>query len=541
SIMATRALYPTTYDEESRIWSGISKSPFFDPDCSAGLVFFHAMKNWPNQTVLINHEDGRKVTNAEMRQLATRLALFLKKEKLTHNDVVGIIGVTSTYLAPLVAACFFNTTPFHSVAVDKEPSVIKGLYTLTKPKIMFCDGSDYERIKEVTKEWAPKFVTLTGRVGGVPSIEDLLKPTVEEHFYQPSGLAVNGDQTALILCSSGTSGPPKAVALSHKHVKKIAPFCNSSDIMLTNATLDWATGFIGMAISMMYGVQKVIFERPFDAEEFISMVKKYNATILVLPPWQTYELFNHPLATEEAFSKVRVIFITGGSISTKILQRGQSLMKQCLIVSSYGTTETGAITANIDHSHNNSVNNVGRVSPGMRIKIVDDKGNALPHNKVGEVLINIGSKWMGYVGNPADTEDTLQNGWINLGDLGYFDDDNNLILVDRKKDLLKYKSIHYWPSEIEQIIAELPEVFNVCIVGIDDPRYGDAAGALVVKTPGAAITEQQIIDHVAKRVVVDYKQLHSGVKFVDTLPMNANGKVMRVLAKQLFLSRLNHR
>ncbi|XP_034105214.1 uncharacterized protein LOC117568587 [Drosophila albomicans] len=537
--MATRALYPTSYDEESRIWSGMSKAPFYDPDCSVGAVFFNAMKNWPSQTVLINHNDGRKVTNAEMRQLATRLALYLKKEKLTHNDVVGIIGVTSTYLAPLITACFFNTTPFHSVALNKEASTIKALYTLTKPKIMFCDAADYEFIKEVTKEWTPKFVILTGRVEGVTSIEDLLKPTVEEHFYQPLPLAVNGDQTALILCSSGTSGPPKAVALSHKHVTRIAPFCNSSDVILTSATLAWATGFITIAISLIYGVQKVIFDGPFNAEEFISMIKQYNATILVLSPWQTYELFNHPLATEEAFAKLRVIFITGGWISTKILQYGQSLMKQCLIVSSYGTTETGAITANIDHSHNDTVNNVGRIFPGMRLKIIDDEGNALPHNKVGEVLIDIGSKWKGYVGLAADTEETLKDGWINLGDLGYINDDNNLILVDRKKDLLKYKSNHYWPTEIELIIAELPEVLNACVVGIDDPRYGDAAGALVIKKPGTAITEQHIIDHVANRLVVEYKQLHSGVKFVDTLPMNTNGKLLRSEAKQVFLKGLN--
>jgi len=119
-----------------------------------------------------------------MRQLATRLALFFKKEKLTHKDVVGIIGSTSTYVTPVAMACFFNTTPFHAVNVTKDAQVVKNLYALTKPKIMFCDGSDYERIKEVTKEWAPKLITLTGFVEGAINIEDLLKPTKEEHFYQ---------------------------------------------------------------------------------------------------------------------------------------------------------------------------------------------------------------------------------------------------------------------------------------------------------------------------------------------------------------------
>ncbi|XP_030246693.1 4-coumarate--CoA ligase 2-like, partial [Drosophila navojoa] len=135
-----------------------------------------------------------------------------------------------------------------------------------------------------------------------------------------------------------------------------------------------------------------------------------------------------------------------------------------------------------------------------------------------------------------DTASTLRDGWIDLGDLGYFDDDNNLFLVDRKKDVLKYKSKDFWPNEIEQIIAELPEVENVCIVGVRNTNYTDAAGALVIKKPGAEISKEKIIEHVAKRVVVEYKQLNAGVQFVDSLPMNNNGKVVRNLARKLFES-----
>ncbi|TDG38347.1 hypothetical protein AWZ03_015231, partial [Drosophila navojoa] len=150
--------------------------------------------------------------------------------------------------------------------------------------------------------------------------------------------------------------------------------------------------------------------------------------------------------------------------------------------------------------------------------------------------IDIGVAWQGYVANPEDTASTLRDGWIDLGDLGYFDDDNNLFLVDRKKDVLKYKSKDFWPNEIEQIIAELPEVENVCIVGVRNTNYTDAAGALVIKKPGAEISKEKIIEHVAKRVVVEYKQLNAGVQFVDSLPMNNNGKVVRNLARKLFES-----
>ncbi|XP_064537878.1 uncharacterized protein LOC135428019 [Drosophila montana] len=533
--MATKALFPTLYDAETKTWSGIKRRPYYDPDCSVGEVFYTALRNWPNQVVQINDSDGSKVTNAEISQWGTRLALYLRREKLTQEDVVGIIGSSSTYVGPLVVACFFNATPFHAVNVTRDAPTVATLFVVTKPKIMFCDGSDYERIKEVTKDWAPKIVTLTGRVEGVPSIEDLLHPVAGEQLFQPASLNKNGDQTALILCSSGTSGLPKAVALSHKHVTKIAPFCKSTDLLLTHANVDWATGFIAIAIGLLYGVPRILFDGGFNAERFIGMIQKYKATTLVLAPWQAYEVFTNPLATEEALDSIRFSFITGGWISMQVLQRAQSLMKKSIVAFSYGTTETGAITVNIDHSLGSSV---GRVFPGMRIRIIDEHGNKLAHNEVGEVLIDIGSKWLGYVANPIDTEATLLNGWINLGDLGYFDSNNNLYLVDRKKDLLKYKSKHYWPNELEQIIAELPDVLHVCVVGVRDTRYGDAAGALVIKKSGSSLTEQQVIDHVAQRVVVDYKQLHSGVQFVDLIPRNQNGKIMRSLAREEFEARM---
>lgn len=130
--------------------------------------------------------DGQVVTFAKSLAWATRLAIYFKSEKLTHKDVIGIIGKASTYVSSLAVACLFNTTPFHAVAYTyvKEPAVLKDLYVLTKPKIMFCDGEDYEIIKQATAEWAPKIILLTGQVDGVPSIEDLLNPHPAERFYQ---------------------------------------------------------------------------------------------------------------------------------------------------------------------------------------------------------------------------------------------------------------------------------------------------------------------------------------------------------------------
>ncbi|XP_017864683.1 PREDICTED: probable 4-coumarate--CoA ligase 3 [Drosophila arizonae] len=533
--MTAKALFPTLYDEKTKVWSGLPLRKLYDANCSVGERIYNSVKSYPTNVVQISNMDERVVTFGEVHVWAARLALYLKSEGLTHKDVVGIIGNASTFTSSLVVGCLFNATPFHAVAYTymKEPQVIQDLYETTKPKIMFCDGKDYEIMKEVTKAWNPKYVTLTGRVEGVPYIEDLLKPHPMERFYQPLPLATDGNQIAAILCSSGTSGKPKSVAISHRQLNKVEAIGNCTDVILTSATLDWMTGLMLMMLCFFYGSSQVIFNEPFNGDSFIRMIEKYKVTLIVMAPWQGFEVYTSPLATEQSLSSVRMSIVVGGWLSMKILQRGQELMKNAHIVFAYGATETGTIALNIDQSLASSV---GKLPPGVRIKIIDDEGNSLGPNQVGQILIDIGVTWQGYVANPEDTASTFRDGWIDLGDLGYFDDDNNLFLVDRKKDVLKYKSKDFWPNEIEQIITELPDVENVCVVGVRNTNYTDAAGALVIKKPGAEISKEKIIEHVAKRVVVEYKQLNAGVQFVDSLPMNNNGKVVRNLARKQFES-----
>ncbi|XP_017856876.1 PREDICTED: luciferin 4-monooxygenase-like [Drosophila arizonae] len=225
----------------------------------------------------------------------------------------------------------------------------------------------------------------------------------------------------------------------------------------------------------------------------------------------------------------------GGSIaSDATLKRMRELCKNATFNSAYAMTEVGVITLNLGVQNASAA---GKPMPGMKIRIVDDDGKNLAHNEVGEILVHTGMHWNGYYDNPEATSQILDSdGWIHSGDIGYFSDENLLYIVDRKKEVLKYKGIHYWPTEIENVIKELPQVRDVCVVGIPDELLGDAAAALVMKVPGCNIAEQEIVDHVAKRLPTINKQLHGGVRFTDRLPFNNNGKVMRKVVRELFAS-----
>lgn len=308
----------------------------------------------------------------------------------------------------------------------------------------------------------------------------------------------------------------------------------SQSVIYVGSCLDWITGLWAFVFSTVFGCTRIISNKAFTPEYFVGLVKKYKINYAVLPPRHLSALITCPDAKPDALAPITHLNYGGGSISLATLQRSQELCKTAMFNSGYGMTEVGAITINIGISN---VSSAGRPVPGIKIRIVDEDGKSLGYNQVGEIYVHTGQAWNGYYGNPVETR-RMQDfeGWFHTGDLGYFDEQNFLYIVDRKKEILKYNGLHYWPTEIETVIAELSQVQDVCVVGIYDEREGDAAGALVVKSKGATISAKEIVEHVAKRLPATQKQLRAGVQFTDKLPANVNGKTMRKTARDVFVA-----
>lgn len=264
----------------------------------------------------------------------------------------------------------------------------------------------------------------------------------------------------------------------------------------------------------------------------IALVKKYKISCILSAPRHVSALIACTEATTYNLSSVRYFLAGGGCITLSTLQQLRGLLKNGMVYFGYGMTEAGFISVNSDDQYPTAV---GKLLSGIKARIVDEEGKNLPPNEIGEVYVNIGHTWSGYYGNPIETKRFQDSdGWFHTGDLGYFNDKNILYIVDRKKDILKYQGMQYWPAEIEQVINELPEVEDVCVVGVYDERHGDAAGAIVVLRQGAELTIEQVKDHVRKRLPLDHKQLHAGVIFIDRLPQNSNGKTLKRGASALF-------
>nr|XP_041633080.1 4-coumarate--CoA ligase 1-like isoform X2 [Drosophila kikkawai] len=349
--------------------------------------------------------------------------------------------------------------------------------------------------------------------------------------FRPEPLREGGDQTVAMLCSSGTTALPKAVCISNSRLMPLQGV-SSGSVIFTWGTLSWISGLWGLVNSTALNCTRIISRKPFSAEYLVHLVENYKINVIGLPPSHVYDLVNCPMATSRSLGSIRLLICGGGVASTAILQRCQKLCENGTVSNTYAMSETGTICRAGGLTHGGTV---GRPVPGYRIRIVDEQGVSQGHNQIGEIYVHSGLGWKGYYGNSEESRRMQDpDGWFHTGDLGYFDEQNFLFVVDRKKEILKYQQRPYWPAEIEKVILELPQVENVCVVGIFDEEVGDKAGALVVRSNETNISAKEIVNHVAKRLPELRRQLHAGVKFTNKLPLNANGKIMRKEARDLF-------
>ena len=240
----------------------------------------------------------------------------------------------------------------------------------------------------------------------------------------------------------------------------------------------------------------------------------------------------------------------GGMVSPTLIQGMNKYLPKGKVCVGYGLTEVGTVTVNFSDNHES----VGTLKLGVKVKIVDDDGRRLGEGENGEVLVWRKKPFLGYFEDEQATSDAFDDeGYFRTGDVGHFDEDGFLYLVDRKKEFIKYNGLQLAPAELEGILIEHPAIANVCVVGIPDEECVDLPAAVVVKKADYQLTEETVKQLISgksraggsiqknlfEKILVfvdrlaDFKQLRGGVYFVDEMPMTPSGKVARRSVKKL--------
>jgi acyl-CoA synthetase (AMP-forming)/AMP-acid ligase II len=347
------------------------------------------------------------------------------------------------------------------------------------------------------------------------------------------------EDVVLQLYTSGTTGRPKGAMLAHRSllgVRRQAARAHINwnvwtvdDVSLAAMPVSHVGGSVWGVVGLFNGAKTVV-AREFDPSKVLDFIEHDRISKIFMVPTALRVVLSQPRVRQVDFSRLR--YIVYGSSPMPL-----DLLRQCLDVfgcgfcQAYGMTETSGTIAYLppedhDPAGNQRMRAAGIPMPGVEIKVVDEQGESVPPNTVGEIVTRSQANMVGYWRLPEATSRTLgSDGWLRTGDAGYLDEDGYLYISDRIKDMIISGAENVYPAEIENVIHDHPAVADVAVIGVPDEKWGEAVKAIVVLRPGASADASDIIAFARSRVAA-FKAPKS-VDFVDALPRNLAGKVLR--------------
>ncbi|MEV0322864.1 long-chain fatty acid--CoA ligase [Streptomyces sp. NPDC050658] len=341
---------------------------------------------------------------------------------------------------------------------------------------------------------------------------------------------VSADDTAALLYTSGTTGRPKGAQLTHGNLDACAEIfrevhgITSHDRAVTGLPLFHVFGqACVMATTMRAGGSLTLLER-FRTPMMLALIQRDRPTFISGVPTMWNALLGAADGTDADFGGLRLASSGGASLPVEVMRAFEERFG-CAIVEGYGLTETtGAATCHVAGGPAKP-GYVGRALPGCAISVRDDEGRELPPGEVGEVHIKGPVVMKGYWNRPDATAEALHEGWLRTGDLGATDDEGDLRIVDRKKDLVIRGGYNVYPREVEEVLYEHPDIVEAAVVGVPDEHYGEEVAAVIALRPGAVLGEAELRAWAKERLSA-YKVPHV-VAVVDELPKGPTGKILK--------------
>ena len=343
------------------------------------------------------------------------------------------------------------------------------------------------------------------------------------------------DSVSDVMFTSGTTGHPKGVVLTHGQSLRAYGWMaeeytfGASDSFLIIPPFFHCFGYkAGWLASFIHGVT-VIPMRVFDAGEALEVISRERVSILLGPPTIFSDLLNHPQRAEFDLSSLRVSMTGGTTIPEPLVHAMKRELTFDIVLSAYGLTEASALvtTTHIGDSEQTVAATSGRAIPDVEVRIVDGFGADVPANSPGEILVRGYTVTRGYWDEPEATASAIDgDGWLHTGDVGALDEAGNLSIVDRKKEMYIVGGFNAYPAEIEKILLDFAPVQQVAVIGVPDERLGEVGCAFVVLAP----------EHLGTTVdeVVEWARIHMAnfkvprhVRFVERLPRNASQKILK--------------
>lgn len=351
----------------------------------------------------------------------------------------------------------------------------------------------------------------------------------ERASSEPERSDVGEEDVAEILYTSGTTGAPKGVMLTHGnlcfHADAIIQVLElkESDRALMVVPMFHGYGITVLLCCFMMGTSFVLLN-PFNPVEVFEAVEKHEVTFLPMVVAMYFALYHHPDREKYDLSSLRV-GISGASAMPAQLMRDASRAFDIKILEAWGLTECSASATMQRMNMPYKEGSVGLAHPGVKVGVMDEEGNLLGPNQVGELVIQGPLVMKGYYKKPEETREALRGGWLHSGDMGYYDDQVYFFMVDRKKEMVNVGGEKVFPREVEEIMYTHPAVAEAALLPQPHERLGEVPVAVVALKPGASLRGEELMEYLSERLA-KFK-VPRKVIIIDSLPRNVIGKIVK--------------
>ena len=485
-----------------------------------GSLLTQAALVFPERAAIVCGETQSSYTEYNGR--CNRLANALASLGLRPGDHVGLLMYNCPEMLEAMFACFkagFGAVPINFRLHPKEFAFIidhsEARAVIVSPEFDASIAEIRGRIPKVEH-----IITVSpGPPGELQAYDDLLAGASEQF----TDVNRSPDDIAWIFYTSGTTGQSKGAMVGN---------FGTDEVDLHAAPLSHGSGLYALP-NIARAATNIISDKSFDAEKILQIIETRQVTNFFAAPTMIKRLIDCPAFERYDLGSLRAVMYGGAPMLVDDLTNAMKKLGPCL-VQLYGQGEAPMTITYLSHEDHvldgtpeqmKRLGSAGYARTGVEVGVVDAHDTLLPPGQMGEIVTRSDLVMKGYWNNPQATAETLRNGWLHTGDVGYLDERGYLFLMDRSKDMIISGGENIYPREIEEAIIQHPAVREVAVIGIPDAEWGEAIKAVVALVPGVSATEEELIDF-CKEQIASYKKPKS-IDFIDELPKNNYGKIVK--------------